>query len=165
MAKTQKIHNHALKVATIYDCLRPCLDFVQQCTIKQLSLLQANGTTPLNCHSKLKNNLWKKLFETSHSLKRPKHRKLIVTIWLDYHNSVNTKSLFLGSEMETSRVDRPVESRFFDRPVKPVEKPAEFSFLATKGHLSTNRNILIYFIINKTFYKKSVLTNHTFRKH
>ena len=65
----------------------------------------------------------------------------------------------------TGRVDRPVGSRFFDRPVKPVEKPVKFSFLATKRHLSTNRNILIYFIINKTFYKKSVLTNHTFRKH
>ena len=62
-------------------------------------------------------------------------------------------------------VDRPVGSRFFDRPVKPVEKPVEFSFLATKRNLSTNRNVLIYFIINKTFYKKSVLTNHTFRKH
>ena len=59
--------------------------------------------------------------------------------------------------METGRVDRPVGlpvgSRFFDRPVKPVEKPVEFSFLATKSHLSTNRNIPIYFIINKTFYK------------
>ena len=57
------------------------------------------------------------------------------------------------SEMETGRVDRPVGSRFFDRPVKPVEKPVDFSFLATKRHLSTNRNVLIYFIINKTFYK------------
>ena len=52
-------------------------------------------------------------------------------------------------------VGLPVGSRFFDRPVKPVEKPVEFSFLlATKRHLSTNRNVLIYFIINKTFYKK-----------
>ena len=50
----------------------------------------------------------------------------------------------------------PVGSRFFDRPVRPVEKPVEFSFLATKRHLITNRNILIYFIINKTFYKTSV---------
>ena len=69
----------------------------------------------------------------------------------------------------TGRVDRPVRlpvgSRFFDRPVKPIEKPVEFSFLATKRHLSTNRNVLIYFIMNKTFHKKSVLTNHTFRKH
>ena len=69
----------------------------------------------------------------------------------------------------TGRVDRPVGlpvgSRFFDRPVKPVEKPVKFSFLATKRHLSTNRNIFIYFIINKTSYKKTVLTNHVFRKH
>ena len=69
----------------------------------------------------------------------------------------------------TGRVDRPVGlpvgSRFFDRPVKPVEKPVKFSFLATKRHLSTNRNIFIYFIVNKTFYKKTVLTNHIFRKH
>ena len=67
------------------------------------------------------------------------------------------------------RVERPVGlpvgSRFFDRSVKPVEKQVKFSFLATKRHLSTNRNILIYFIINKTFCKKSVLTNHTFWKH
>ena len=62
-------------------------------------------------------------------------------------------------------VGLPVGSRFFDRPVKSVEKPVGFSFLATKNNLSTNRNILTYFIINKTFYKKSVLTNHTFRKH
>ena len=38
--------------------------------------------------------------------------------------------------METGRVDRPVGlpvgSRSFDRPVKPVEKPVEFSFLAIK---------------------------------
>ena len=68
--------------------------------------------------------------------------------------------------METGRVDRPVGlpvgSRFFDRPVKPVEKPVEFSFLATKRHLSTNRNILIYFLIAKTFDQKTVLTNHIF---
>ena len=73
------------------------------------------------------------------------------------------------TEMETGRVDRPVGlpvgSRFFDRPVKPVEKPVKFSFPAAKRHVSTNRNILICFIINKTFYKKSVSTNHTFRKH
>ena len=65
----------------------------------------------------------------------------------------------LTSEMVTGRVDRPaglpVGSRFFERPVKPVEKPVKFSFLATKRHLSTNRNILIYFIINETFYKKN----------
>ena len=70
-----------------------------------------------------------------------------------------------GPEMETGRVDRPVGSRFFDQPVKPVEKPVEFSFLATKRHLSTNQNVLIWFIINKTFYKKTALTNHIFRKH
>ena len=64
----------------------------------------------------------------------------------------------------TGRVDRPVGSRFFDRPVKPVEKPVELSFLATKRYLNINRNMLIYFIINKTFYKKSVLTNHIFSK-
>ena len=61
--------------------------------------------------------------------------------------------------METGRVDRPVGlpigSRFFDRPVKPVEKPVKFFFLASKRHLSTNRNTHIYFIINKTFYKKN----------
>ena len=69
-------------------------------------------------------------------------------------------------EMETGRVDRPVGlpvgSRFFDRPVKPVEKPVEFSFLATKRHLSTNRNILIYFLIAKTFDQKTALTNPIF---
>ena len=68
----------------------------------------------------------------------------------------------------TGWVDRPVKlpvgSRFFDRPVKLVEKPVKFSFFGTKKHLNTNQNILIYFIINKTFYKKSVLTNHTFQK-
>ena len=35
----------------------------------------------------------------------------------------------------------------------------------SKRHLSINRNILIYFTINKTFYKKTVLTNYIFRKH
>ena len=61
-------------------------------------------------------------------------------------------------------VGLPVGSGYFDQPVKPAEKPVKLSFLANKKHLSTNRNI-IYFIINKTFYKKSVLTSHTFRKH
>ena len=42
-----------------------------------------------------------------------------------------------------------------DRPIKPVGIPVKFSFLATKNHLSTNRNINIYFITNKTFYEKS----------
>ena len=32
----------------------------------------------------------------------------------------------------------PVGSRFFDQPVKSVEKPVKLSFLATKRHLSTN---------------------------
>ena len=69
-------------------------------------------------------------------------------------------------EMETGPVGLPVGSRFFDRPVNPVEKPVKLSFPATKIHLSTNRNILIYFMINITFYKKnSTLTNHIFRKH
>ena len=71
-------------------------------------------------------------------------------------------------EMETGRVDRPVGlpvgSRFFDRPVKPVEIPVKLSFLANKKS-NTNRNTLIYVIINKTFYKKTVLTNHAFWKH
>ena len=66
------------------------------------------------------------------------------------------------AEMDTGRVDLPAGSRFFDSPVKPVETPGKYSFLATKRHLSTNRNIFIYFIINKTFYEKTVLTNHTF---
>ena len=65
----------------------------------------------------------------------------------------------------TGRVDRPiglpVGSKFFDRPVKPVETPVKFSFLATKKHLSTNQYIHIYCIINKTFYKNTILTNHT----
>ena len=69
------------------------------------------------------------------------------------------------AEMETGRVDRPVGSRFFDRLVKLVEKPVEFSFLATKRRLNTNRNVFIYFILDKAFYQKSVLTNHTFQKH
>ena len=33
---------------------------------------------------------------------------------------------------------------------------------ATKIHLSTIRNKCIYFITNKAFYKKTVLTNHNF---
>ena len=53
----------------------------------------------------------------------------------------------------TGMVDWPVGSRFFDRPVKPVETPVKFSFLATKKHLCTKRKIRIYFIMNKTFYK------------
>ena len=64
-----------------------------------------------------------------------------------------------GSEMETDWVDRPVRlpvgSRFVDRPVKPVETPFKFSFLATKRHLSTNRNMHINFII-KLFIKNRI---------
>ena len=41
------------------------------------------------------------------------------------------------------------------RPVKPVEIPVKFFFFATKRHRNTNRNILIHFIINITFYKKN----------
>ena len=74
--------------------------------------------------------------------------------------------LYFKSEMEIGQVDRPVGSRFFDRPVKPVETPVKLSFLETKRHLSTNWNARIYYIINKTFYKKkTALTNQTFRKH
>ena len=62
-------------------------------------------------------------------------------------------------------VGLPVGSRFFDWPVKPVEKPVKFFFLAAKTHLSIIQNILIYFIINETFYTKTVSTNHIFRKH
>ena len=66
-------------------------------------------------------------------------------------------------EMETGRVAGQVE--IFDRPIISIETPVKFSFLATKRHLSTNRNILTYLIISKTFYKKTVLTNHIFWKH
>ena len=51
-------------------------------------------------------------------------------------------------------VGLPVGSRFFDRPVNQVEKPVKFSFPATKRHLGINRNMHIYFIINKSFHKK-----------
>ena len=43
---------------------------------------------------------------------------------------------------------RPVASTgtgWVDRPVKQVEKPVKFSILATKRHLSTNRNIPIFY--------------------
>ena len=49
---------------------------------------------------------------------------------------------------------KPVGSRVFDRPVHSVETPVKLSILATKRHLSTNRNMLTYFITNKTIYKK-----------
>ena len=51
-----------------------------------------------------------------------------------------------ASEMEIGRVERPVglpvRSRFFDQLVKPIETWVKF-FLATKRHLSTNRNMHI----------------------
>ena len=60
---------------------------------------------------------------------------------------LNLELLPQQPEMETGRVDRPVGlpvgSRFFDRPVKPVEIPVKLSFLATKKS-NTNRNTLIY---------------------
>ena len=67
-----------------------------------------------------------------------------------------TGHMQLSPEMESGRVEilRP--------PVKPVETAVKFSFLATKKHLSTNRNIQMHFIMTKTFYKKMILTNHTF---
>ena len=84
----------------------------------------------------------------------------------------SSESLFTAKNIAGGNVPQrwkpvglPVGSRFFDRPVKPVEKLVKFSFLATKRHLSTNRNIPIYFIINKTFCKKTVFTNHIFQKH
>ena len=65
--------------------------------------------------------------------------------------------IFIGyccSSILTRDGNRSVGSRFFDHPVKPDETPVKFFFLATKRHLSTYRNIHIYFIIIKTFYKK-----------
>ena len=59
-------------------------------------------------------------------------------------------------------VGLPVGSRFFNQSVKLVETPVKFSFLAIKRRLSTSRNTHIYFIVNKSVYKKTVLTNHTF---
>ena len=85
--------------------------------------------------------------------------------WQDVGAETGRVDRLVGSRFYDVEIRDSTRSRFYDRPVKPVEKPVEFSFLATKRHLSTNRNILIYFIINKTFYKKSVLTNHIFRKH
>ena len=78
---------------------------------------------------------------------------------MEVWNGIRKKILVWNeAEMETGRVDRPVglpvRPRFFDRPVKPVEIPFKLSFRATKTHLSTNRNMHIYFIMDKTFYKK-----------
>ena len=85
--------------------------------------------------------------------------------FLQRSNKVKNGFVFPEQEQRWKPVGRPVGSRFFDRPVKPVEKPIEFSFLATKRRLSTNRNILRYFLIAKTFDQKTVLTNHIFWKH
>ena len=63
------------------------------------------------------------------------------------------RAIVYSPEMETGQVDR-------HRPVKPVDTPVKFSFLATKRHLSTNRKIHIYFIINKTFYKNGPSKPH-----
>ena len=38
---------------------------------------------------------------------------------------------------------------------QPVETPVKFSFFATRKHLSTNPNVHINYISNKTFYKKN----------
>ena len=73
-------------------------------------------------------------------------------------------SLREGNRSGRRPVELPVGSRFFDQPVKPVETPVKFSFLVSKRHLSTNRNIHIYFIINKTFYKNSVNKPHPLKK-
>ena len=96
----------------------------------------------------------------------------VSTIRLLYFPQVTTFDLCLlinyeqiSSGQKWKPVGLPVGSRFFDRPVKPVETPVKFFFLASKRHLSTNQNIHVYSIINKTFYKKVVLTNHTYWKH
>ena len=76
--------------------------------------------------------------------------------------SINDGLCKLGytTEMETGRVTGRIW--ILDRPVKPVETPVKFSSFATKRLISTNRNMHIYFIISETFYKKTVLINHTF---
>ena len=74
---------------------------------------------------------------------------------------VSQKRINSLPEMETGRIDRhrwvglPVGSKFFNRPVKPIETPVKFFFLATKRHLSSNRFMLIYFIISKAFFKNN----------
>ena len=90
------------------------------------------------------------------------------TTMLPWLNTRSTGALVAGTQSrDGNRSSRPalVGSRFFDRPVKPVETPVMFSFLATIGYLSTNRNIRKYFVINETCYKKTVLTKHAFLKH
>ena len=79
-----------------------------------------------------------------------------------------TPVLFImrSSEMETDKVywpvALPVKSRFFDRPVKPVETPLKFSVFATKRPLSTYRNINI--ITHKFFYKKNAINKPSLLK-
>ena len=49
-------------------------------------------------------------------------------------------------------------------PVKPVEKPVKFSFVANKMHLNTIRNIGLHthiYFQNETVLGKMALTNHT----
>ena len=58
--------------------------------------------------------------------------------WIHYHWRV------IRLRRKWKPVGLPVGSKFFDRPVKPVETPVKFSFLATKRHLSTNQNIRIH---------------------
>ena len=66
-------------------------------------------------------------------------------------NNMYNVQLHTVPKMETCRVDLPVRlpvgSRLFDRSVKPVETAVKFFFVATKRHLSTNRNIYIYIYI------------------
>ena len=56
--------------------------------------------------------------------------------WSNKLEYKRNEGLAATTEMETVRVDRPVwlpvGSRFFDQPVKPVEIPVKFFFLATK---------------------------------
>ena len=66
----------------------------------------------------------------------------------------------LVSNSERKPVGLPVGSRFFDRPVKPVK----FSFVATKLHLNTIRNVGLHthiYFQNKTVLWKMALANHT----
>ena len=64
---------------------------------------------------------------------------------------------YSDAEMETGRVNRhrsgrpapvglPVGSGFFERPVKPVERPVKLFFFATKRHLRTTK-IHIYILL------------------
>ena len=92
----------------------------------------------------------KKIFQSVQNFFDSQRLVSVESHWSLRKFAVNSPSNYLiqhcKPEMETSRVDRPVGlpvgSRFFDRPVKPVEKPVKFSFLATKRQLSTNQDIL-----------------------